>query len=165
MNYNELFIYYRAIIVSILASVSDISVMFTLDRTKLNESIILILSSFTGLLIQFFGQKYWTFKSVTKSSQKLMYQVAQFFTLEISLILFIVFMYGYVYEYVTKVISKYNKNYANGVFTKYIFKLDKNNNIILTNIGKILLKSVMVFILFNAISYPIWRYVIFVEKK
>ena len=40
MNYNELFIYYRAIIVSILASVSDISVMFTLDRTKLNESII-----------------------------------------------------------------------------------------------------------------------------
>ena len=164
MYYSELFTYYRAIIVSILASISDISVMFTLDKTKLNESVILILSSFTGLLIQFFGQKYWTFKSVTKSRKKLMYQVAQFFTLEISLILFIVFIYGYVYEYITKIISKYDKSYADGVFTKYIFELDKNNNIILTNIGKILLKSVMVFILFNAISYPLWRYVIFVEK-
>ena len=165
MNYKELFTYYRAIIISVLASMSDISVMFTLDNTKLNESIILIISSLTGLFIQFFGQKYWTFKSVTKSNKDLILQILQFFTLEISLILVIVYIYGYAYSYISDRISSYSKNYATGRISKYIFELDSNNKIRLTNIGKILLKSVMVFILFNAISYPLWRYVIFVEKK
>ena len=59
----------------------------------------------------------------------------------------------------------HSQNYASGRLTRFIFELDSNNKIRLTNIGKILLKSVMVFILFNAISYPLWRYVIFVEKK
>lgn len=165
MNYKDLFMYYRALLISIIASITDISVMFTLDETNLKESYILILSSFTGLLIQFFGQKYWTFKHVAKSQKDLILQVIQFFTLEISLILIIVFIYGYVYEFITNRISTYSQDYTTGMVTKYLFKLDTSNKIILTNIGKILLKSIMVFFTFNAISYPLWKYVIFVEKK
>ena len=165
MYYKELFIYYRSIIISILASITDISIMFALDETKLKESIILIISSLTGLFIQFFGQKYWTFKSVTKTSRELILQIFQFFTLEISLILIIVYIYGHAYSYISKKISNYSSDYTTGRISRYIFESDLNNKIILTNIGKIMLKSVMVFILFNAISYPLWRYVIFVEKK
>lgn len=165
MYYNELIIYYRAIIVSILASAIDISVMFTLDRTKLKQSYILILSSLSGLLIQFFGQKYWTFKSVIKSNKQLLLQIIQFFTLEISLILLIVYVYGFVSVYISKKISTYSSSYTSGTLSKYIFKLDNNNKVVLTNVGKILLKSIMVFVVFNAISYPLWRYVIFIEKK
>ena len=165
MNYKELFIYYHALIVSIIASAADISVMFTLDKTKLKENYILILSSVTGLLIQFFGQKFWTFKSVTTSQRDLIIQVLQFFTLEISLILLIVYIYGYVYQYISKIIATYPTNYSTGVLSKYIFTLDKSNKIVLTNMGKILLKSILVFFTFNAISYPLWKYVIFVKKN
>ena len=65
MDYKSIFIYYKAIIISVIASVTDITLMYELDtNTKINESLIIGLSSFAGLLIQFFGQKFWTFKNI-----------------------------------------------------------------------------------------------------
>ena len=62
MNYKNFFTYYKAIIVSIIASVTDISLMFSLSTTTLSEHMVLGISSVAGLLIQFFGQKLTDFK-------------------------------------------------------------------------------------------------------
>ena len=67
MKYNDMFLYYRSIIVGLIASIVDISTLFALGHTKLNTDYALIISSFFGILIQFFGQKYWTFKNSTNS--------------------------------------------------------------------------------------------------
>ena len=163
-NYKELFMYYRAILVSIIASLADIATMFGLNNTSLDESYILIISSFTGLLIQFFGQKYWTFKNIAESTHILVKQIVLFFTLEITLILIIVYIFNKIYHRIENRISKYPKSYATGKISRYIFEFD-NNNIELTALGKVLLKSVLVFFTFNLISYPLWRYVIFTNKK
>ena len=50
----SIFIYYKAILISILASVTDMTLMYELDtHSKINESLILGISSLAGLLIQF----------------------------------------------------------------------------------------------------------------
>ena len=59
MDYRAIWMYYRAVIVSIIASIADMGSMYGLNSsTNLSESLIIGLSSFFGLLIQFFGQKY-----------------------------------------------------------------------------------------------------------
>ena len=70
MNYKGLWTYYRAIIVSIIASLADMGSMYGLNTLgTLNEQLVIGLSSVVGLFIQFFGQKYWTFKN-SKKTQK-----------------------------------------------------------------------------------------------
>ena len=70
MDYKALWMYYRAVIVSIIASMVDMGSMYGLNSsTNLSEPLIIGLSSFLGLLIQFFGQKYWTFKNSTIASK------------------------------------------------------------------------------------------------
>ena len=165
MNYKELFKYYRALIIGVIATMVDIATMLGLNNSKLNESYILIISSFAGLLIQFFGQKYWTFKNRAENTQTLVKQIVQFFALEITLILIIIYIFNKLYSRIKKIISKYPKSYTTGIISRYIFEINNNNIIELTVFGKILLKSVLVFFTFNLISYPLWRYVIFTNKK
>ena len=66
MNFKFVY-YYKAIIVSIIASLTDMFLMFELSKANWKEELALGLSSFAGIIIQFFGQKYWTFKSQTKN--------------------------------------------------------------------------------------------------
>ena len=160
MKYNDVFLYYRSIIVGFIASIVDISTLFALGHTKLNTNYALIISSFFGILIQFFGQKYWTFKNSTHSKEDLIKQVVQFFSLEIIILLIIVRIYGILSKKIKDIIATYPKSYVKGKFGKYLFKID-NNKIILTPLSEILLKSILVFILYNLVSYPIWHYVIF----
>ena len=80
MNYREFILYYKAIIVSVIASLVDMSMMYYLNKnSKLKEGLILGLSSFSGLVIQFFGQKFWTFKNESKTQKELLKQVGLFF--------------------------------------------------------------------------------------
>ena len=60
---NNVFVYYKALFVSIIASAVDISIMFGLYKTSASTNMTLVISSLSGLLIQFFGQKFWTFKN------------------------------------------------------------------------------------------------------
>ena len=72
MDYKGFWMYYRAVIVSIIASIADMSSMYGLNKVEnLSEPIVLGVSSLIGLFIQFFGQKYWTFKNNTKSNNEL----------------------------------------------------------------------------------------------
>ena len=86
MNIKEFVYYYKAVIVSIIASLTDMFIMFELSKANWKEELALGLSSFAGIIIQFFGQKYWTFKSQTKNYEALIRQVLLFFGVELSLL-------------------------------------------------------------------------------
>ena len=50
--------------------------------------------------------------------------------------------------------------YKDGFITKYLVD-EKDKKLVLNEKGKIVVKNAIVFCVFNLISYPIWRYVIF----
>lgn len=187
----ELILYNKAVLVSFLATAVDISVMYLLNTQKnmqnqqtqqnqqpliINDNIAIGISSLCGLLIQFIGQKYWTFKNESSSKHELIKQVAMFFTLEISLIICVILIFDHVYKYLSGKFDKIPKSWRESKLGSYIFKPQPNsqNNSQpnqsqsnhqpqpeLTEIGRILLKSCIVFFTFNLISYPLWRFVIF----
>lgn len=162
MDYKAIWMYYRAVIVSVIASMADMGSMYWLNSTSLSESLVIGLSSFIGLLIQFFGQKYWTFKNSAENNKELIKQVLMFFGLEITIIICVILVYGKIHEPVEKKVKEWAKNHKENNVTKYLFET-KNGKRELSQLGKIMLKNLIVFFTFNLISYPIWKYFIFVK--
>ena len=160
MNIKEFVYYYKAVIVSVIASSTDMFIMFELSRANWKEELALGLSSFAGIIIQFFGQKYWTFKSQTKNYEALIRQVLLFFGVELTLLLLVIVIFKNVYDKVESQIEKLDLKYKDGVITKYLV-YEKDKKLVLNEKGKIVVKNAIVFLVFNLISYPIWRYVIF----
>lgn len=162
MNFNvkEFILYNKALLVSILASCVDMGMMYMLDNnTNLAENFIIGISSGLGLLIQFMGQRFWTFREKAGSLSELKRQVLMFFSLEICLIILVIFLYDKIYNKIEGKIKELKKKYNTdtlGIF----FEKDSDE---LTTIGKMLLKSGIVFLIFNIISYPLWRYFIFIK--
>ena len=134
--------------------------MFELSKAKWKEELALGLSSFAGIIIQFFGQKYWTFKSQTKSYDALIRQVLLFFGIEFTILALVIVVFKNIYEKLEKRVESLDLKYKDGFITKY-FLDEKDKKLILNERGKIVLKNAIVFCVFNLISYPIWRYVIF----
>jgi putative flippase GtrA len=164
MNYKDFWMYYRAVIVSIIASITDMGTMYWLNTTNtLSEPVILGLSSIIGLFIQFFGQKFWTFKNETKTQKELIKQVLLFFGLEITIIICVILIYGKIYKPVENKIKDWTKDYKENKITKYLFE-NKDGKKELSPLGKIMLKNGLVFLTFNIISYPLWKYFIFAKK-
>ena len=160
MNIKEFVYYYKAVIVSVIASLTDMFIMFELSKANWKEELALGLSSFAGIIIQFFGQKYWTFKSQTKNFEALIRQVLLFFGVELSLLLLVIVIFKNVYNKVEKQIEKLDLKYKDGFITKYLV-YEQDKKLVLNERGKIVVKNAIVFLVFNLISYPIWRYVIF----
>jgi putative flippase GtrA len=160
MNIQEFIYYYKAIIVSVIASLSDMFIMFELSKANWREELALGLSSFAGIIIQFFGQKYWTFKSQTKNYKALVRQVLLFFGVELTLLGLVIIIFKNVYDKVEEQIEKLDLKYKDGFITKYLV-YEKDKKLVLNEKGKIVVKNAIVFLVFNLISYPIWRYVIF----
>lgn len=160
MNFKEFVYYYKAVIVSIIASLTDMFIMFELSKAKWKEELALGFSSFAGIIIQFFGQKYWTFKSQTKSYDALIRQVLLFFGIEFTILALVIVVFKNIYEKLEKRVESLDLKYKDGFITKY-FLDEKDKKLILNERGKIVLKNAIVFCVFNLISYPIWRYVIF----
>lgn len=160
MNIKEFVYYYKAVIVSVIASLTDMFIMFELSKANWKEELALGLSSFAGIIIQFFGQKYWTFKSQTKNLEALIRQVLLFFGVELSLLLLVIVIFKNVYNKVEKQIEKLDLKYKDGFITKYLV-YEQDKKLVLNERGKIVVKNAIVFLVFNLISYPIWRYVIF----
>ncbi len=160
MNIKEFVYYYKVIIVSAIASLTDMFIMFELSKANWKEELALGLSSFAGIIIQFFGQKYWTFKSQTKNYEGLARQVLLFFGVEITLLLLVIVIFKNVYNKVEEQIEKLDLKYKDGFITKYLV-YEKDKKLVLNEKGKIVVKNAIVFLVFNLISYPIWRYVIF----
>tara|TARA_B100000925_G_scaffold40088_1_gene26168 strand:- start:175 stop:660 length:486 start_codon:yes stop_codon:yes gene_type:complete len=160
MNVKEFIYYYKALIVSIIASLTDMFIMFELSKANWKEELALGLSSFAGIIIQFFGQKYWTFKSQTKNYESLLRQIFLFFGVELSLLFFVIIIFKNVYDKVENQIEKLDLKYKDGFITKYLV-YEKDKKLVLNEKGKIVVKNAIVFLVFNLISYPIWRYVIF----
>ena len=106
MNFKEFIYYYKAIIVSIFASITDMFIMFELSKLKWQEELALGLSSFAGIIIQFFGQKYWTFKSETKNYDELIKQVLLFFGIEFALLGLVILIFKGVYNRVESQVEK-----------------------------------------------------------
>ena len=90
-------------------------------------------------------------------------QVLLFFGLEISLILCEIYIYNKISEGMETHVKKLAKKYKNNRILK-IFVKNKGGEQVVTPIGKVLLKSVIVFFTFNIISFPVWKYVIFKKK-
>lgn len=160
MNIREFVYYYKAVIVSVFASLTDMFIMFELSKANWQEELALGLSSFAGIIIQFFGQKYWTFKSQTKSYDELIRQVLLFFSVEFALLALVIFIFKGVYHRVEAQVEKLDVKYKDGFITGFLVD-EKNKKLILNERGKIVVKNAIVFCVFNLISYPIWRYVIF----
>ena len=160
MNIKEFIYYYKAVIVSIIASLTDMFIMFELSKANWKEELALGLSSFAGIIIQFFGQKYWTFKSETKSYKALIRQVLLFFGIELVLLGLVILIFKEIYPSVEYNIEKLDITYKDGFITKYLVE-EKDKKLRLNNQGKIVVKNVIVFCVFNLLSYPLWRYVIF----
>ena len=164
MNYKDFWMYYRAVIVSLIAAIADMGTMYGLNNTgALSEPFILGLSSIIGLFIQFFGQKFWTFKNETKTQKELIKQVLLFFGLEITIIICVILIYGKIYKPVENKIKDWTKDYKENKITKYLFE-NKDGKKELSPLGKIMLKNGLVFLTFNIISYPLWKYFIFAKK-
>ena len=160
MNIKEFVYYYKAVIVSVLASLTDMFIMFELSKANWREELALGLSSFAGIIIQFFGQKFWTFKNQTKSYKALIWQVLLFFGIELVLLGVVILIFKGVYSSVESQIEKLDIKYKDGFITKYLVE-EKDKKLILNERGKIVVKNVIVFFVFNLLSYPLWRYVIF----
>lgn len=160
MNVREFVYYYKAVIVSIIASLTDMFIMFELSKLKWKEELALGLSSFAGIIIQFFGQKYWTFKNETKNYDELIKQVLLFFGVELALLALVIFIFKGVYHRIEAQVEKLDVKYKDGFITEYLVD-EKDKKLILNERGKIVVKNAIVFCVFNLISYPIWRYVIF----
>ena len=138
--------------------------MYGLNNTgALSEPFILGLSSIIGLFIQFFGQKFWTFKNETKTQKELIKQVLLFFGLEITIIICVIIIYGKIYKPVENKIQDWTKDYKENKIIKYLFD-KKDGKKELSPLGKIMLKNGLVFLTFNIISYPLWKYFIFAKK-
>ena len=160
MNIREFVYYYKAVIVSVFASLTDMFIMFELSKANWQEELALGLSSFAGIIIQFFGQKYWTFKSQTKSYDELIRQVLLFFSVEFALLALVIFIFKGVYNRIESQVEQLDLKYKDGFITRYLVD-EKDKKLILNERGKIVVKNAIVFCVFNLISYPIWRYVIF----
>lgn len=160
MNIKEFVYYYKAVIVSVIASLTDMFIMFELSRANWKEELALGLSSLAGIIIQFFGQKYWTFKSQTKNYDELIRQVLLFFSVEFALLALVIFIFKGVYNRIESQVEKLDLKYKDGFITGYLVD-EKDKKLVLNERGKIVVKNAIVFLVFNLISYPIWRYVIF----
>ena len=160
MNIKEFVYYYKAVIVSVLASLMDMFIMFELSKANWREELALGLSSFAGIIIQFFGQKFWTFKNQTNSYKSLIRQILLFFGIELVLLGVVILIFKGVYSSVESQIEKLDIKYKDGFITKYLVE-EKDKKLILNERGKIVVKNVIVFFVFNLLSYPLWRYVIF----
>ena len=60
-------------------------------------------------------------------------------------------------------VKEWTKNHKENQITKYLFE-NKNGKRELSQLGKIMLKNILVFFTFNIISYPLWKYFIFAKK-
>ena len=54
MNIKEFIYYYKAVIVSVIASLTDMFIMFELSKANWKEELALGLSSFAGIIITIF---------------------------------------------------------------------------------------------------------------
>ena len=74
-----------------------------------------------------------------------------------------ILIYGKIYEPVENKVKEWTKNHKENEITKYLFE-NKNGKRELSQLGKIMLKNILVFFTFNIISYPLWKYFIFAKK-
>ena len=107
-----------------------------------------------------FGQKFWTFKNQTKSYKELIRQVLLFFGIELLLLGLVILIFKGIYPSVEAKIEELDIKYKDGFITKYLVE-EKDKKLVLNERGKIVVKNVIVFCVFNLLSYPLWRYVIF----
>ena len=87
-------------------------------------------------------------------------QVLLFFGVELFLLGMVIVIFKGVYDKVEAQVETLDLKYKDGFITKYLVD-EKDKKLILNERGKIVVKNVIVFCVFNLISYPIWRYVIF----
>ena len=78
----------------------------------------------------------------------------------LALMLFVIIIFKGIYDDVEKQVEKLDLKYKDAFLTKYLV-YEKDKKLVLNEKGKIVLKNAIVFLVFNLISYPIWRYVIF----
>ena len=162
MGLLEKFIYYRSLLVGILATVVDSTVFIILSKLKFNDTISFIVAFILGVLIQFFGQKYWTFKNKTKTNNELIKQIVIFFIFEIIVFSFVLLIFNKIYISIENDVKNLNVEDANDPIKK-IFVQKQNSTLVLTSFGKLFIKTVIVFFIFNLITYPVWKYILFTD--
>ena len=158
----EKFIYYRSLLVGVLATLVDSTVFIILSKLKFRDTISFVVAFILGVLIQFFGQKYWTFKNKTKTNNELIKQIIIFFVFEIIVFSFVLLIFNKIYIAIENYVKNLNVSDANDPIKK-IFVQKQNSTLVLTSFGKLFLKMVIVFFIFNLITFPVWKYILFTD--
>jgi len=83
-------------------------------------------------------------------------QIIIFFAFEIIVFALVLWIFNRIYGSIENRISDLNVSYAKDHFVE-----EEKKKLVLTPFGKLFLKTVIVFFIFNLITYPVWRCVLF----
>ena len=135
----------KALLVGALATTVDALVLYELARTNVNEQLSFIIASTCGLMIQFFGNKIWTFENQESGYFQ---QGLKFFALEIFLIYMMSLLYPYAIKGAEVLLQHVDPSNSTSA-------LDSEGKISPTSV--VVVKNALIFLTFNLVSYPLWK--------
>ena len=144
--------YTKAGVTGITASLTDMYLMFILQKRGWGDQTSYIASTCAGMAIQFFGNKYWTFGQNNVTSKRSVKQGFKFITFEI----IITIIMSYAFPFIMSGMASIMLLSPHSSIRDLIYSECKHE---ITPIGSVIIKHVITFIIFNAISYPAWKYI------
>ena len=139
----------RSLIVGVLASILDMVVMFVLTSVSVSDQAAFIIATSIGLVIQFIGNHIWSF-SLKTNRKNTMKNAILFLSFELIVMIALSFIFPYIILFI-------EKELPNTLF------ITSEGHV--TPIGSVVIKHIIAFFVFNFVSYPVWKNVIFKERK
>lgn len=139
----------RSLVVGILASILDMVVMFALTSASVGDQAAFVIATSIGLVIQFIGNHVWSF-SLNTNTKRTLKNAILFLSFELIVMIALSFIFPYIILFIEKEIP-------NALF------IASNGHV--TPVGSVVLKHIIAFFTFNLVSYPVWKYLIFKERK
>lgn len=137
----------RSLVVGVIASLFDMLIMYMLSAISFEEQASFIFASTIGIIIQFFGNHFWSF---SMKDRDLFFTAVLFTFFEVILMIVSSFIFPHILTYIVKELPHNSFISHNGHITP---------------VGSVIIKHSMLFFVFNFISYPVWKYYIFKKRS
>ena len=138
----------KSLIVGIVASLIDMLLMLVLSSVGVGDQMAFIVATSIGIIIQFIGNHVWSFH--TTRNESVFRRAAMFFVFEVVVMLALSFIFPLIISFIEREIKD------------FWFILQDGH---MTPIGNVITKHIIAFVVFNFVSYPMWKYVIFDKKR
>jgi|TARA_Y100000389_G_scaffold8988_1_gene8415 putative flippase GtrA len=163
MGLMDVKLYMKAASVGVFSTGADILLMILLaEYTDLSLENQLYIGSGTSLTIAFFGHKLWTFKNKEKG-WTMVKQIIIFLIYEILFILVITKFVIYITKPLDTALAEISPDTINNswILTKFleveVDKDTKKETVKLRTLTNIIIKHIIIFIMFNLISLPVYK--------